>query len=60
MSAVRHETLLAAQRIAAQIVARDGPAFIPVFQRLEAEIEASGARGACLARAVDLAAREGG
>lgn len=54
-----HDTLVAAKLVAAQLVARDGPRFLPVFERLEAEVEASEARRATLARAVELAVREG-
>jgi len=44
----------AALRIAAQIVARDGEAFLPVFLRLEAEAEAASGRNSALARAAAL------
>lgn len=48
-----------ALQIAAQIVRRDGPEFLPVFQRLEeARAEADGT-GAAMARALALAARSG-
>lgn len=52
------ETLLQAQQIAAQLVARDGPAFLPVFERLEAEMKAARAREASVERARAMA--EGG
>ena len=44
--------------VAAQIVARDGPAYLPVFLRLEAELQKIDQRASALDRAL-AAAREG-
>lgn len=43
--------------IAAQIVARDGEAFLPIFLRLEDEAAARSGAGAAMARARAMAAR---
>lgn len=48
----------AALHIAAQIVARDGEAFLPVFLRLEAEAEAASGRNSAMARAAALIGSE--
>lgn len=45
--------------VAAQIVARDGPAFLPVFLRLEDEVRALDGTAAALARAVAMGGGEG-
>lgn len=42
--------------IAAQIVARDGEAFLPVFLRLEAEAENIAGRNSALERALAMSA----
>lgn len=51
---VEPEQIQEALRIAAQIVARDGAAFLPVFLRLEAEAEAALGRNSALERALAL------
>ena len=47
----RIETAL---HVAAQIVARDGPTFLPVFLRLEQEVEVIAGRNSALERALAL------
>jgi hypothetical protein len=49
------ERLHAALLIAAQIVARDGDAFLPVFLRLEAEVNAQSGRNTAFERALRMA-----
>lgn len=60
MSCIPHEELLEACRIAAQIVDRDGATFLPIFERLEREVEAAHNRTATMLRARDLAASSHG
>jgi hypothetical protein len=52
------ERIRRALLIAAQIVARDGEAFLPVFVRLEQEVALQEERNAALKRALALAADE--
>lgn len=56
MGGIPMAKLLAARRIAAQIVARDGAAFLPVFERLEREVEMAKGRLATINRAREMAA----
>lgn len=51
--------LEAALGIAAQLVARDGPKFLPIFLRLESEVEALDGQRSALDRAL-AAARQAG
>ncbi|WP_282129369.1 hypothetical protein [Roseobacter litoralis] len=45
------ERLLAALNIAAQIVGRDGEAFLPIFMRLESEVQGLELQASALERA---------
>lgn len=53
------EKLIAARDISAQIVARDGDEFLPIFERLDQEVEAMEARKEALEKALIIAANKG-
>jgi len=56
--AVTLEELHQARRIAAKIVKRDGPAFLPIFERLDLEIESEKSKDEKLSRALSFAEEE--
>lgn len=58
-ASVDPQRLRDALRVAAQIVARDGEAFLPVFMRLETEVAALDTKNAALERARILCVSEG-
>lgn len=46
------DTIAKALDIMAQLIARDGPKFMPIYERLEAEYEAATKRNDALSRAL--------
>ncbi|MBT8169897.1 hypothetical protein [Falsiruegeria litorea] len=59
MAQVDPQRLKDALCVAAQIVARDGERFLPVFLRLEAEVEAITGRNSAVERAKAMIGGEG-
>jgi hypothetical protein len=53
------DQIVTARKIVAQILVRDGPKFLPVFERLEREYERAKEQEATMARAQELAADDG-
>lgn len=54
------EKLLLVRSIAAQIVVRDGEKYLPIFERVDQEVEAMKARQTSLEKALMIAAETGG